>query len=148
MKLVRIEHPRCHEILWGEETYVFAPDDWDEDDIWEHAFKAQKTYLDYLQSFMNIEGPEKVMYLNTSFYNKYPDKTVSEVKKIFEEKKQKYEEWDNKRKRAKYPFTHFLIEEGFQYISDNIDTEIELSWGHRHGTDIDYGSFNIKDVKL
>lgn len=138
MKLVEIIHIRCNE--WGDRTYLYAPDEWTEDEIWEKISEAQDEYLDMLKEFVNMEPPDPLGKHYNPPYKDYPDMKVSEIQKMHEEAKEYYDKWNEERQKATSSFRHYLTEKGFFYPSDSMvpKVEINLDWGHLHGYPIEY----------
>lgn len=149
MKLVKIEHWRCNEPLWGEETYVFAPDEWDEEEIERRLLAAQEAYLETVKAYKDAPRPNKATRFSQPRYSDYPDLTVEEVQQIHERERAEYKEWEEKQRAARRPFIQFLTEQGFVYPSTAADVEVTLDWGHRHGWSIEIPKeINSGDVRL
>lgn len=139
-KLIKVLHIRCDEL--AEYDYVGVPDDWDIGVIDAKIAEAKKLFLDALKTYNEgkRERPYPDVYGQPDF-KKYPDKKVSEVLEEFEFQREENKKWfaDNSLKQK--TFNGFLIKVGFIELYKMVregDT-FEVDWGHRHGTQIDYG---------
>lgn len=148
-KLVKIEHVRCNEPLWGEETYVFAPEDWTDEVIEARVLQAQEAYLATLQEYMGMPKPDASAANIYPRYEKYPDLTVTEAKAAHERKHAEYKEWEALQREARGSFRRYLAKQGFILPGDHEAAVVEIDWGHRHGWPIEMDKeLNSKDVRL
>lgn len=137
MKFVRIEHERCDE--WNGYTYAFAPDEWSEDDIDNAVQRAQKSYLEQVRAAK--EGVPKPHYEPAvTFYERHPDLTIREAKAKYAEKAKELADWQARARQQTTSFETFLTREGFIPLGDADAVDIDLDWGHRHGTRLNYGN--------
>lgn len=146
LMIVKIEHTRCDE--WSAVTYCGAPDDWTEEQVYEAVHKAEKAYLEALQLAKDeADAPNDYKPYGGPPYDRYPDKTVKEIKEKWAEKKKVYDEWNARQRATHKSFQSFLEDQGFSHLEEHADMEVELHWGHRHGTSIDYGEPQIDSMK-
>jgi hypothetical protein len=153
MKLARVEHYRCGEpVDWkggGGTTYVWVPDDLTEKEFEELCGKAQAEY------FRSAEELKKLIPTSPCGYGprfeNFPDKTVKEVLAVHAEEKKKWDAQQSKRKEAQRSFTEILKDISGGIIKSFWDTKfpisVELSWGHRHGEDLDMGATKVRDFQ-
>lgn len=136
-KLVRVSHIRCGET--DAYTYVVAPVDWKASRIHDAVYAAEKKYLAAVEiAKEGTEAPNDYRW-GPPPYEKYPDKTVAEIKAEWEAKKVVYEAWQKEQNKTKHSFAAYLLEQGFRELWDvGIAHDVDLDWGHRHGTKIDY----------
>jgi hypothetical protein len=145
--LARVNHYRCDQPAgkWGTSTYVWIPKTMTTEEFEALCDKAKKAYLDAHDAAQKTlktpapgYGPQ---------YDRYPDKTVAEVKAIHAAET---EEWNKRNvivKAEQRTFAQILkdvsdgVVLGFWDIEFPID--VEVHWGHRHGTDIAYGETKI-----
>jgi hypothetical protein len=145
------EHIRCDE--WdGTNTYVWVPDDWNEDLFDEKARNAQKAYLVHIEELKELKEPTYISSYNTHGHfknNTFPDDmTIGEAKKMLEENETKRNEWSKKKDKANRGLLPFLMEQGMTPFYEIGSEEIEilstdLNWGHRHGTNIKYDETKV-----
>jgi hypothetical protein len=139
MKLVKVDHIRCAE--WSGSTYVWAPNEWDEEQIENAVRTARQDYLDALNLARENQQPPNDYRYGPPPFAKYPDKKVSEVIEEWEAKKAEYSAWEKEQAKTKRSFMNFLALQGFTWLGSNEDDviEVDVDWGHMHGTRIDYG---------
>ncbi len=151
MKLARIEHWRCGEpVGWKDgsgSTYVWVPEDLTEAEFDDLCDRAQKAYFASVEELKRLIPTSPCGY-GPQFEN-FPDKTVKEVVALHAEKKKAWDEQQAKRKAAQRSFTEILKDISGGVIKSFWDTTFaltaQLSWGHRHGEDIDMGPTKVRD---
>lgn len=140
MKLIKLSHERCSD--FAATTYVFAPDEWDEDKIQDEITLAQEEYLRVLK-VLNQDDPRPYPYVYnfTYFLKDCPDDmTIGEYRAEMERQNLANEEWEQKRSKRNHSFDSFLSQRGFIPLWDNDEiTELDVYWGHNHGLGIQYG---------
>lgn len=145
-KIARINHYRCDQPAgkWGLSTYVWVPEVMTQEELEALCDKAQKEY------FRAADATKKLSGLPPGYspqYDKYPDKTVAEVKAIHTAE---VEEWTKRNAAVKAEQRSFaqlltVVSDGVVWGFWDIEFPIslDLHWGHRHGEDIDYGETKI-----
>lgn len=132
MKLIRITHIRCGD--YDCTTYAMAPDDWSVEKVEGAVYDAQSDFLKtYFKAKEIKDGPP-----NPGFnppYDKFPDKTVAEVKKEYQKLKEEYDNWVEEYAKTNVTFNLCLERSGFTllYNASKDEDEVELDWGHNHG---------------
>lgn len=153
MKLVRVTHIRCGD--YDCATFILAPDKWTEDEINKRVHVAQTKYQDEVRRIKAEDEEEKPIARSDFWYapnfeklaERYPNKTITEVREIIKEDKRAHEEWQKNQKYRKLRFANFLEEEGFSSIfDDDMCIETTLDWGHQHGTQLDYSEGSEVDT--
>jgi hypothetical protein len=149
--IARVNHYRCDQPAgkWGLYTYVWVPKTMTEEKFEALCDKAQKAYFKAEAEMKKLlpalppgYGPQ---------YDKYPDKTVAEVKAIHAEAEAEWKKRNEVVKTAQRSFTQILKDisdgevKGFWDIEFPIS--VDLHWGHRHGECIDYGETRVKDPR-
>lgn len=148
MKLAYINHNRCGERVWGAATVVYIPDEMGEEELLSFCRLAVASYLDAEEEFKK-ERPQAVPFS----WEKYPDTmTKAEIEADRKKQETRRKEWEEKQKRARKSFGEHLamVSKDKIRLFWNVRPEVsvDVDWGHRHGTNIDYGSTEIdsKDV--
>jgi hypothetical protein len=141
MQLVRIENIRCAE--WDSNTWILAPDEWDEDKIQEQVDKAMDAYIDTLDKLReNKKGKPFPNLRYAPDYKAHPERTVREIDEEYDRKKIANQEWEKEHKDRNLGFENFLMNQGFFSLyddeADSFIVEASANWGHRHGTRINY----------
>lgn len=143
MKLARVTHIRCSEP--DGQTFCFIPDDWTENQFNRAVYAAKKKYEAATSAYMEELKAGDLQGLLYSYsyghpqYERYPDKTVKEVKEAFEQEKEEKKRRKAILDEARKPFGAFLRTEGVRLISDLEEgIEIDVNWGHQHGVPLDY----------
>ncbi len=149
--LARVNHYRCDQPAgkWGLTTYVWVPRTMTEMEFEVLCEKARAAYFKAEEEQKKLSpavppgyGPQ---------YDKYPDKTVAEVKAIHAEAEAEWKKRNAVVKAAQRSFAQILIEISEGVVKSFWDVELplsyELHWGHHHGMDIDYGETKIKDPR-
>lgn len=149
--LVRINHYRCDEPAgkWGLTTYVWVPKTMtvtEFDDLIEKAqqeyFKAKTEQRKLLPALSPGYSPQ---------YDKYPDKTVAEVKAIHSAAEAEWKKRSEVIKAVERTFTQILkdvsngVVKGFWDVT--LPLSVDLHWGHRHGEQIEYDETKITDPR-
>lgn len=140
MKLASIAHERCQEV--DAMTYCWIPDDWDSFEFQKVVNQAKADYWDKLK-FHNPDPPNDYkQYISFPEYDKYPDKTVKEVKDEWQAKKEAFLTWKSENDLLTKPFALFLQDYGIKPFYDYDDEVMtaEIDWGHNHGTKIEYSA--------
>lgn len=142
MKLAVVQHERCGEQEWGAGTYVWVSEDMSEEELYRLACLAQESYLKAEAELKRTLTPQNPGYQPN--FSAYPDKSVREVQAIHAKQKQAWQEYEKRRDKARQPFSKHLVRVSAGAIKGFYDVEpslsVEVSWGHRHGTVIDYGT--------
>ena len=135
--IVRIDHVRCGEHD-GTYTFVWAPDDWTMDRVDEAIYAAQRAYLEAVeQAKKEAEPPNDFKWGWQIPWKSNRHRNVGELLDEYEAKKAEYKEWEKRMHKTRVPFSGYLKDQGFKVIGD-VAISIDLDWGHRHGTNIDY----------
>jgi len=149
--IARINHYRCDQPAgkWGLTTYVWVPKTMtatELDDLVEKArqeyFKAQEEQKKLLPALPPGYGPQ---------YDKYPDKTVAEVKAIHAAAEEEWKKRNEVVKAVQRTFTQILKDVSENTIKSFWDIEfpisVDLHWGHHHGQQIGYDETKITDPR-
>lgn len=148
MRLARIRHYRCNEI--DGVSYVLIPDEMSEDALQYLADSAVKAYLDAERAAAAIIGPKQIGY--GPQYEKHPEKTVAEIKGEYDREFAQWKADEEIRKQGRLRFSDHLARLSDQKIKRYFDEdpsilEIEVSWGHNHGTDKDSSGDSMDGVR-
>ena len=154
MKLARVEHWRCGEpIGWKGtpgSTYVWVPEDMNEEVFEDICEKARKAYLDTEAEFKKLAPVSPPGYGGS--IQGWPDiATVADIRADYAKKEKAYKEYHEKGSAARKPFSWHLQQAHsgiklFHEVKPEID--IELSWGHAHGTTLELGATQISDYPI
>lgn len=153
MQLARIEHWRCGEPLsWNSGngyTYVWVVDGVTEDEFRELCDKAQKFYLDCEHEFKKLVPVPAPGYVASIQTNTPDDKTVYELRAEHAAHLATYTAYQDKVKLQRRPYAYWLESVGNGKIklfhAEKPDLQIELSWGHNHGTTIEHSPTKMSD---
>jgi hypothetical protein len=143
MRLLKVEHTRCGEA--AGHTYVWIDDDVDALAVVDAAKR------DYLRAIADLAAqrkpPNDYRPYGSPPYDKFPDKTVAEVKAEWEAKKVEWTAWNEKRMGARLAFEDFLArQEGVKTWAWHESEVVALDWGHLHGTSIDYSLTDVDTI--
>lgn len=153
MKLARIEHWRCGEPMYYKghngSTYVWVPKDMTAEELDALCEEAQKAYLD-TEREMKSAAPVAPPGYSGFVTNATPDDmTVGELRAQHEKQTQAYKEYQALVEKSRKPFGWHLHQvsggEVLQFWGEKPELEVELSWGHNHGTTIDHSPTEIGD---
>lgn len=148
MKLARIEHDRCNE--FDCHTFVWIPDVMERDEFNKIVKLAQEEYLKAESEFKRMTRPLDPGY--SPQYDKYPNKTVAEVKTAFDEARIIYTEYEKKLSDARLHFCSHLIKASGDRIKSFWDGDFlitsHIDWGHRHGENLNYKEKSPDDFDL
>lgn len=145
--LARVNHYRCDQPAgkWGTSTYVWVPKAMTTEEFEVLCEKARKSYLDAADAAKKLVGTPAPGY--GPQYDRYPDKTVAEVKAIHAAETEAWSKRNVVVKAEQRTFAQILKDVsngavlGFWDVEVPID--VQVNWGHRHGNDIDYGETKI-----
>jgi hypothetical protein len=145
--LARVNHYRCDQPAgkWGTSTYVWVPKAMTTEEFEVLCEKARKSYLDAADAAKKLVGTPAPGY--GPQYDRYPDKTVAEVKAIHAAETEAWSKRNVVVKAEQRTFAQILKDVsngavlGFWDVEVPID--VQVNWGHRHGSDIDYGETKI-----
>lgn len=145
MKLALVQHERCGETDYGYGTYVWVSDEMTEEQFDDLVDLAQKSYLKAEAELNQAAQPMNPGYQPK--LSEFPDKTVREVQAIHAAREKAWKAYEKRRDAARQPFSKHLVHVSEGSIKDFYEIEpplvAEASWGHRHGTVIDYGSTKV-----
>jgi len=131
-RLVRIANNRCQE--FDHYTFVLAPIDWTAEEIQDKVDVAEKAYLTEVENARKLAEEKAPPTAYSPPYKQYPNKTVAEIDKIWEEQKQKRREYDVRASKTRRSFSNFLTDQGFKSVYGDVGiVTAEAYWGHRHG---------------
>jgi hypothetical protein len=155
MKLARIEHWRCGEpISWKHGsgsgyTYVWVPDDMDEEELDALVDAAQESYLNTEHEFKKLAPVSPPGYGATISPSTPDTKTVGELKAEYETQAKAYKEYQELRDKSRKPFAWHLKEVSggavLQFWECEPDMEVRAEWGHSHGVTIEHSPTVIGD---
>ena len=150
MKLARIDHVHCHEPSFSDPiTYVWVADDLSQDEFEDLVVDAVKAYDKAGKDFQEAEQPP---YANWGMpqYDKYPNRTVAEVKAEYNAAQALYRDWEERKRKAQANFAHHLVALGggriVEFWKEKPALSYALDWGHRHGQKIAHGETDIHDL--
>lgn len=142
MKLAKITHERCDE--YDGYTYVVVPDEMTQEEFDNAVYSAQKEYIEFVTEYDKVKkilNESSFAYNNPlmRFYDKYPDKTVAEVKEIYAAKSAEHAEASKLKAQSYREFGTYLKDFGITPLVE-YEAEInkDLDWGHRHGSSINH----------
>jgi hypothetical protein len=139
MKLAKIDHERCRET--DATTYVWVPDDFTSNGLGIFIKAAQELYLKNEEELKKAPRPAAPGYEPN--FRLHPNLTVAEVEAVHKVQVAEYKEWSKKRDNTRKTFSTLLSEVSNGLIKGFYDLEPDIlafvSWGHRHGTTIEYG---------
>jgi|SRR5208282_1872503 len=147
--IARVDHYRCDQPAgkWGLSTYVWIPKTMTHEEFEALCDKAQKEYFRAADAIKKLMLKAILPPGYSPQYDKYPDKTVAEVKAIHAVET---EEWNKRNilvREEQRSFAQILKDVSDGTILNFWDIEFpiktEVHWGHRHGEDIDYGETKI-----
>jgi len=146
-KIARVNHYRCDQPAgkWGLSTYVWVPQTMTTEEFEALCDKARKAYLDAADAAKKLVKTPPPGY--GPRYDQYPDKTVAEVKAIHAVET---EEWNKRNavvKAEQRTFAQLLkdVSDGvvLNFWDIEFPVDVDVHWGHHHGTDIAYGETKI-----
>jgi hypothetical protein len=144
LHLVRINHIHC-----GEEqgfTLIWAPAEMSEAQVKFAVRRAQEAYFQMARKFRAQPPPNDYHYGYVP-YRDYPQMTVAEIDRLWEEKKAVYEAWRNELLKAERPFLDYLEEEGLLgFWRHDPALVVKANWGHHHGESVDTSETEIMQV--
>lgn len=141
MKLAKIDHSRCGE--HRATTYVWVADDMGPEELAKLTDEARNNYMAAIDACKN--SPDKPPYAgHEPNYRSYPSTvTLAEAQADHDLKKAAYAAWQEQERAAQKTFATYLVDAAAGRIKQFWDAEPALkagvSWGHRHGDQIDYG---------
>jgi len=148
VKLALVRHNRCGEQEWDYATYAWVSDEMTEEQFYSLVCLAKESYLKAEKELNQAMKPMNPGYQPS--LSEFPDKTVREVQGIHAERKKAWQAHEKKRDAARQPFSKHLVLVSNGSIKDFYEVEpplvAEASWGHRHGTVIDYGSTKVNEI--
>jgi hypothetical protein len=151
MQLARVTHIRCHQRDFNEpQTYVWVDERMTQEQFTALVKAAQDSYD---QAGKDFEAAEQPPYASWGMppYDKFPDKTVAEVKAVHDASQVAYKHWQEKKRTAQSDFGAHLKKLGegqielFSYRKP--DLAFVLDWGHRHGQKTAYGETETNDLR-
>ena len=154
MKLARIEHWRCGEpISWKHGstgyTYVWVPDDMDEQELDVLCDEAQASYLNTEHEFKKLAPVSPPGYGATISSNTPDTKTVGELRAEYETQAKSYKEHQVAVEKSRKSFAWHLKEVSggtiIEFWAEKPDLETKLEWGHNHGVTIEHSPTVLGD---
>ena len=110
---------------------------------------AQHAYDQAGQDFEAVEQPPYASWGMPS-YDKFPDKTVAEVKAVHDAAQAAYKAWQERKRTAQMDFGAHLraVSQGRieLFFERKPELAFVLDWGHRHGQTTAYGETEFHDL--
>jgi hypothetical protein len=145
-KLAKISHNRCYE--YDSTTFVMIPYEWS---IFDFNHKVKAAQEKYLQFFNKLKTQDAVPFVpyKPDYAKADKTKTIAEIETEHQEKLNKFQEYEEFRVKASRSFTYFLQDEGmFPIWAVDADYEVDIDWGHAHGSRLDYHDKDLEDFYL
>jgi|SRR5579863_354985 len=145
--IARIDHWRCDQPAgkFGLSTYVWVPKTMTQEEMEALCVQAQKAYFKAEDDLKKLSPALPPGYQPN--YEKYPNKTVAEVKAIHEAEVAEWSKRNEVVKASQRSFTQILkdISDGtvLSFWDVEFPIDVRLHWGHKHGVNIDYGETKI-----
>jgi hypothetical protein len=150
MKLAKVDHIRCGE--YSATTFLMVPDELTEDEFHDAVQRAKDKYLEALAEWRDakpVNHPGNALTIYPGKPPAYPLETsLGDMLADLAAKREKYQEWEDKRSRALQNFGSFLRDEiaGSHWIWQTEQPSATVNWGHFHGEPIDYGDEDSNDL--
>lgn len=144
LRLVRIEHERCDETEYGQDTYLWIPAEMTDEQLQDAADRASDTYLANEQRWE--ARPDRPASSWSPDFAAHPDMLVRDVIAAHEAAKEQAAAWRELQDAARRSFAEILQDEipaACPIDSHRLEPNARVYWGHQHGTTIDYGATDI-----
>lgn len=141
MKLVLIEHIRCHEAQAVD--LVWVAEDMDGSQLEQFIIAGRRAFEQMDADARKIEAPQSpAMFYE--YIKKYPDLTVREVTENYEKEQKDYSSWRKRMDALQLPFVACLeiVSEGkiLAWKDERCAFIYPVDWGHQHGRHLKYGT--------
>jgi hypothetical protein len=144
MKLACVEHTRCRE--YDATTYVWVADDMTKQELQSFCAQAAGKYLTAEKELQDAPTP----YVHPGYlpdFERYPNKTVAEVKAEHAKQLAAYNHWHEKSEASRKTFAYYLAEISsgriMEFYAITPDLQVGVNWGCNHGVVIDYGKTDV-----
>lgn len=147
MKLAKVNHGRCDD-RYTATTYVWVPTETTGEQLQTWADAARNAFLKAEADFA-AEPAAKFPGYRFELDKADPKMTVGEAQAYFTVLQDEYRAWEKRKEAAKHAFAKYLIAasggKAVGFYGHDAEVKAEISWGHKHGTKIDYSEVSPTD---